>query len=247
MRYHPDRNPNDPESYKKFHQILEAYEILTGQQKPKGRPKRTPKPAKSPEDVMRERMKKARERKKQQEEQDEREQFLFFKKITTGQPFLIFRFFAIMNAMIALGFTVDYFSPSINYSGKVTDYKTGSLGFYKVDIGQLMLEVPTPIFREMSPGGIVHVSYTPIFNIPTSLEIVEGYSEKKIMVHSISVNSLLLTLYLFFPLTQLVFLFPVFQWYYKRPTIYYTMAHYGGIYILPGIFLLSFLISFRIY
>lgn len=34
-KYHPDLNPDNPESEEKFKEIVEAYEILTGKQKPK--------------------------------------------------------------------------------------------------------------------------------------------------------------------------------------------------------------------
>jgi molecular chaperone DnaJ len=34
-QYHPDLNPDDPEAEEKFKKIVEAYEILTGKQKPK--------------------------------------------------------------------------------------------------------------------------------------------------------------------------------------------------------------------
>jgi molecular chaperone DnaJ len=34
-KYHPDLNPDNPESEEKFKEVVEAYEILTGKQKPK--------------------------------------------------------------------------------------------------------------------------------------------------------------------------------------------------------------------
>lgn len=251
MRYHPDKDPS-PESKAKFQIIVEAYEILTEQRPVPGQKKiRRPQPQnQTKEEIIKERMKKAREQYQKNKEREEYEQILFFKKLTSGRPFFIFRIFCILNALIALGFTIDYFAPVYDYTGKVKSFKESNLGFYVVDIGDVSVEVTAEIAAVIPAGGMIHVKYTPIYGTPVFMEIINGVTinEKQYyMNNEVNLGSLHRTLHLLFPLTQLLFLYPMYHWFRRKRTIYYTMAHYGAIYFLPLFFLLSLLLRYRVF
>lgn len=253
LRYHPDVD-DTPQANQKFLQVLEAYEIITDQRPLPGKRKTSSTthqhPRKTQEEVFKERMQRAREQYEKKKKKEAYEQYMYFRKITTGRTFFVFRLFCVFNALIALGFTIDYFAPNYEYTGKVESFHESNLGFYVYDIGDINIEVTAEAAQVIPSDAIINVRYTPVFGIPTHLETVNGIvinDKEYISRRKIGTRSLQQTMYYLFPLTQVIFLFPLYHWFRKRQTIYYTIAHYASIYFLPLFFLLSMLLRYRVF
>lgn len=250
MRYHPDKS-NKVEDHKRFYIILEAYEIITNQ-RPLPRTKiyknSPPKPKqKTREEIIRERMEQARARKKRREEKEAYEQEKYFKKLTTGKSYLLFRVFCIINACIALCLLIDKLAPTHQVTGKITQKEYTGMGFVKVTFDSHKISISESVLISMGIANYIEVNYTPIFRSPVDIHPIRGYNGGVFIYDDVEVNTFLTTLINFFPLTQILFLFPLYQWYYKKQSIVYTIAHHTALYFLPTLFILSMIFRFTVY
>ncbi len=116
MQYHPDKNKT-PGAEKRFIEIKEAYEIITGkklapQSKLQSRPSRSTSTSQNKSDATKEQ--RAKEGKQRYEEQKMREFIeneLYFRKLTQGFRWKIMKVSAVVGIVLALTFTLDLLLP----------------------------------------------------------------------------------------------------------------------------------------
>jgi curved DNA-binding protein CbpA len=110
LKYHPDKN-DSPNAHQQFIKVTEAYEVLTGQGKPK-RTKQNPTTVhqKTKEEILASKVKRAKERwKKQQEEEFEKDR-TYYEKVTSGWGWRLFQAMAIYSAIWSTLLSIDYFT-----------------------------------------------------------------------------------------------------------------------------------------
>ena len=110
LKFHPDKN-DSPNAHQQFIKITEAYEVLTGQRNPK-RTKQNSGPVhqKTKEEILAEKVKRAKERWKKQQEEEYAKDKLYFDKVTSGWSWRIFQVLAIYSAIWSTLLAVDYFT-----------------------------------------------------------------------------------------------------------------------------------------
>lgn len=105
LKYHPDRN-KDPLAHFKFIEVTEAYEILTGQGKSSDGASRV----RTPEEILAEKMERARARYQKYKAEEKRKDRLYYKKVATGWKWNLFKCCAIYTSIFTILLAIDYFA-----------------------------------------------------------------------------------------------------------------------------------------
>ena len=132
MQYHPDKNPS-PTAERKFIEIKEAYEILTGKKSaPSQRtaPKRqTRSTSPNKEENRAEQEQRAKEAQKRYEEQKLREYLeneLYFRKLTSGWRWKLMKKSAIVGFILAFSISIDLLLPHHYTDDVVTGFNSNA-------------------------------------------------------------------------------------------------------------------------
>lgn len=130
LKYHPDIN-DSPDAHFHFIQITEAYEIVTGQRKIKSKAGSTFRP-KTKEEILAEKMERARARWKQQQEEEERKDNEYYKRIAFGWKWKTFVGAAIYTAIFSILLSCDFYlngaQESISHHEIIGDHLSKTIG-----------------------------------------------------------------------------------------------------------------------
>lgn len=244
LRYHPDKNPNDPKAVDRFLMISEAYERLTGKISPRQR-KYTQKPdprqeQKRKEDILRERMKRARERYEKQKKKEEYENLLYFKKLTSGWRKVLF--YSIFGVAFIMNFalTYDYFVDGVvkeDFISDVTFENTLNFSrkefFYKIHFQEEDFYVSSEMYSLIYNSPQIKVVYTPIFNDIKRIEVQsDGAQFQQPPIYGV--------IY-FFPLAQIVLMVPILAFFLMKPTPVFGFLYFVSLYVVPLVIAAMFL------
>lgn len=237
LKFHPDRNPNDPKAAKKFLIISEAYGRLTGRDSQR-KFKNTSKPStpeeerRKKEEILRERMRQAKERWEAQKKKEEYDNLLYFKKLTSGWRKVTFMIILILSVILNIALTYDYFAEGPtekDFVHDVTFSNTFNIGrkdfFYKIHFQDDEFFVNADMYAYIYKSPQIIVEYTPIFNDVKHISVID----KNEMVTQTPVYSVIY----FFPLAQIVFLIPVVAFFNMKPTPLFGFLYFVSLYFVP--------------
>ena len=245
MKYHPDRN-NDPNAHELFMRVTEAYEIVLN---PSFIPKNIPRSQKTDDDKKKEReerMKKARERFKQQEEQEKAENIRFYNSITNGARWKRFRLLSIVGAILAFILILDLILPhhrtedqlesySINVARSPDGGMVGAIYTQKDNI-HFVKNLDYELFGntryiEIESSWILH---SPIY-LMAKQKTKHKYYRLSFTVYGATI------------LLVILFLIPLFTYWYKRMNILFTILFYISYYGITGLSILFLILGNRMY
>lgn len=142
LRLHPDVNP-DPLAHEAFIRLSKAVEILLNPNyREESNPSRTSrKSGKESEEERLERMRVAKMRFEQQKMRQEKDNNLYFKSLTTGMRWSIYKTIMRLSLVLALALSTEYFLP-LHYENDVLIGSSKSLnnGIIKSNITRIELE-----------------------------------------------------------------------------------------------------------
>ena len=232
MQYHPDKNPTVAAA-RKFIDITEAYEILTGKRAATTSPVRKSRSTfkKSQEDVSNEeRMKEAKQRYYEQVAKEHIENEKYYANLTRGPKWMTMRVSAIVGVICAFLLLIDLFLPNHYEEDVVTHYALNA-GFggnneqltaikTKKDASYWVSKVNYNLYGR-HPRIVVQRTW--IFHEPVHI-IARG----KLRDHFFNAHY---TIYSNQLVVSLVFLIPLFTLFYKRRnvsfTVLYHLSYYG--------------------
>ncbi len=107
LKYHPDRNSR-PEAHQRFVEVIEAYEVLTGQRKARIFTSR----ARTKEDIIKEKVQAAKERWERQQAEEIIKDEIYYKNVAFGWKWTFFRVAASYSLLFTVLLCVDVFTIS---------------------------------------------------------------------------------------------------------------------------------------
>lgn len=234
MRYHPDKNQSSG-AHAKFIAITEAYEILIGKKPaPQSRISRSARAATSPNNPQTssdrkakthaERVREARERQEDQKRREEEENQQYFQQLTTGLRWRILKISAIVALICAVSMTLDRFLPHHFEAVELSSAARNEALGMKREVLDLVKTTGDETYwiadgdydlYARSPFVLVESSW--IFHEPIRL-VAEG----KLYNSFYAVHFSFFSGYPFF---FLFLLLPAVSYYYKRPTIGFTIMY----------------------
>ncbi|MES2589151.1 MAG: DnaJ domain-containing protein [Bacteroidota bacterium] len=235
MQYHPDKN-SDPKAHQIFIDLAEAYEILIGDKFNKEQnvvKKRN-------EKTFEERKKEAEHRFKKQQIREEKEQNAYFKKLTSGLKWSIFKKIAYVSLFFSIILFIEPLLPKhleshtiLEFSPKYSGILNGDVICFKTD-KNLQLFIKNPDARLYSTNPEILIERSWFFHNPTKV-----WSKTAFINDSYEVDFSVLSL---FPTIPILLLFPVFTIYFKRKSVKFTLAYFVSFYFI-GIFLIYFVFT----
>lgn len=228
MQYHPDKNP-DPKAHSLFVDLTEAYHILLNDNyKPVQAQATVTRREKSEADRIRE----AQDRLKNQQFREQYEQDRFFRKLTTGKSWRIFRIFSIVSATLALLLLIDPFLPSHFEEHVVQSYSSIYNGIDHSDIRYIHTEknlnmfIENPHAQMLTSDPHISVERSWLFRNPTQVWYRNLFFKQKYAVDFSAVN--------LYPAVPILFLIPAFTVFYRRKSYSFSIVYYFSKYIVSA-------------
>ena len=243
LKYHPDRN-DSPEAHQKFIEVIEAYEVLSGQRKAKIIS--TPPKRKTKEEIIAEKVKAAKERWEKQQADEHFKDAVYYKKVAFGWKWTLFKIASFYTLLFTILLCIDTFS--------ISEYKTirPEGVFYNPINHSIFVE------KERERFGITnhdfwHPPYSPIrgnyswlFHDLRSVSIiVDPYDEWQDLKHSAKMKKYATfetyelesftssdSIYSVFPFVHIVLLAPILLVVFKRPTLRFNIWRLVSIWII---------------
>ncbi|PWL24680.1 MAG: hypothetical protein DCO96_12815 [Fluviicola sp. XM-24bin1] len=231
MQYHPDKNPS-PDAQRRFIEIKEAYEILTGKKSaptPRIAHKRPSRSTTAPNanETKAEQEKRAKEAQRRYEEQKLREYLeneLYFRKLTHGWRWKLMKTSAVLGIIMALLLSLDLLLPHHYQDDMITGFNSNSaygIGGKRVSLietennGKFWIEHFNSSLYYGNHEIIIESSW--IFHNPMR---IQNFSKTATFGYPINFNVYRLS-FILIPLLLL----PAFTVYYKRRKISFTVLY----------------------
>lgn len=243
MQYHPDKNPS-PDAQRRFIEIKDAYEVLTGkkaapvQRLTKRKSSRSSSPSQSNSDA--EQARRAKEAQMRYEEQKLREYLeneLYFRKLTSGWRWKLMKSSAILGIIVAFAMSIDLLLPHHYSDDMITAFNSNSafgIGGKRVsliqteDSGKFWIERFNSQLYYGNHEILVESSW--IFHNPIRIQ-----KQDKTATYGYPINFNIFRLsFIIIPLLLL----PAFVLYYKRRKISFTVLYQFCMYGVNGLMLI---------
>lgn len=218
MQFHPDKNP-DPKAHQLFIQLTEAYEFLL-EDKPYQKQKI------KEEKSFEQRKKEAEFRYRQHQEKQRREQDRYFKNLTSGWKWNLFKSGAILGLLLAIILLIEPFLPRIfeahqivarseNYNGLLKD----QVVCIKTD-RDLKLFVKNPYYSMFDTEPNIKIERSLIFHNPVKVWYQTIHYRESFDVDFSAIN--------LYPFIPILFSIPFMVYRYKRKSYWFTFGLYGS-------------------
>lgn len=257
MQYHPDRNP-DPKASVRFIQLTEAYEILMDQRpipssasfsnygQPRTTSHRSTTGKSQAQKSFEERVRMAKERTRQQQIRNEQRKIQFFKSLTSGIRWRIFKLTVVMSTVLAVALLFDQFLPRHVESHVASHYTESYSGLENEQITHLYLKSGMSFYVEKPRGEALYISsdiqVERSFLLHNPVRIWVHYFED---IRPLNVDFSVINL---FPLFPLLFLLPLLTYANrKKQTLAFYLSYNISQYVIGGFMLYVLVSQYRIF
>ncbi len=236
--FHPDRNSSE-NAAKEFIRLAEAYEILMDDTWGVRSKSEAP-PGKTAEEVMADRMKRAKERYYQAKAREREEEMAYYHSLISGRKGRLFKWFGIACAIFSVIWFIDvFFLPEQQTEYQIASYENTRQFVY------LDLDGEEYVFRlgDMVPlldDSSIKVFRSNLFN-DLKYVYVNTYSGQ-----AVKVIPRMAFIY-FFPFINLLLLLPLLVFVLRKPTPVFTLLYMISKYGVSLIFILALFSRFRIF
>jgi hypothetical protein len=233
LRFHPDRNPS-PEAHEHFilisnaaDQLLKAKDTATTQTRKKSQ-------AVNPEKKRAEqeqRIRVAKERFEQQRRSDELEQERYFRSLTTGKKWQLYKLIALLSFSLSIALLLDLMLPHHQEKDKMVAFYPKAIGGIKYDyVYEIVFSKNNTLFAQrffenwkLSESPVIieksRLFHTPIsFHEMNSSPSIQAYFDFNLAAFGL-------------PL-MILFLVPLIPYFFQRKTVYFTFLYHFSFWII---------------
>ncbi len=240
MEYHPDKNPT-PEAEKKFIEITEAYEILTGKTKLSTGQFQ---PVKTKEEEFEERVEEAKKRYAEQQYRNYLDNELYYRRLTSGVRWKVFKWIMAAGIVMNLLFLGDLTLPRHYEPETVVKYKINAangtdgnnISLIELSSGRRFWinDINYKIYAAQ-PDVLIETSW--FFHNP--INIVSTYGME---IQRFSVDFHYYRLQWIF---IIIFFLPLYTYWYKRKNMTFTLIYHLSYYFTSAVMIYYLLTSER--
>ncbi len=233
LRFHPDRNPS-PEAHEHFilisnaaDQLLKAKDTATTQTRKKSRPTNPEKKRAEQE----QRIRVAKERFEQQRRSDELEQERYFRSLTTGKKWQLYKLIALLSVTLSIVLLLDLMLPHHQEKDKMVAFYPKAIGGIKYDyVYEITFSKNNTLFAQrffenwkLSESPVIieksRLFYTPVsFHEMNSSPSIQAYFDFNLAAFGL-------------PL-MILFLVPLIPYFFQRKTVYFTFLYHVSFWII---------------
>jgi len=233
LRFHPDRNPS-PEAHEHFilisnaaDQLLKAKDTATTQTRKKSRPTNPEKKRAEQE----QRIRVAKERFEQQRRSDELEQERYFRSLTTGKKWQLYKLIALLNFALSIALLLDLMLPHHQEKDKMVAFYPKAIGGIKYDyVYEIAFSKNNTLFAQrffenwkLSESPVIieksRLFHTPVsFHEMNSSPSIQAYFDFNLAAFGL-------------PL-MILFLVPLIPYFFQRKTVYFTFLYHVSFWII---------------
>lgn len=233
LRYHPDRNPS-PEAHEHFilisnaaDQLLKAKDTATTQTRKKSRPTNPEKKRAEQE----QRIRVAKERFEQQRRSDELEQERYFRSLTTGKKWQLYKLIALLCFALSIVLLLDLMLPHHQEKDKMVAFYPKAIGGIKYDyVYEITFSKNNTLFAQrffenwkLSESPVIieksRLFHTPVsFHEMNSSPTIQAYFDFNLAAFGL-------------PL-MILFLVPLIPYFFQRKTVYFTFLYHVSFWII---------------
>lgn len=237
FQFHPDRNPS-ASAQTQFIAITEAYEIVSGirlASKSKNQSS-----AESAGPTREERVAAAKERYKKAKQKEMADAAAFYFGLIKGFKWKFIYVFGVVCLCLSALLIIDFFlieSKGILFVENMF-YNGVDLAYININNSNYYFTYLNVI--EIKQYPVVEVNESIIFNDLVSLDILDSNGYVKSIEPEFTIRGV-------FPLVPIVLCIPILTYYYKRPTILFTVLYMISLYFIPLVFGFVLLSNWRIF
>jgi curved DNA-binding protein CbpA len=233
LRFHPDRNPS-PEAHEHFilisnaaDQLLKAKDTATTQTRKKSRPTNQEKKRAEQE----QRIRVAKERFEQQRRSDELEQERYFRSLTTGKKWQLYKLIALLSFSLSIALLLDLMLPHHQEKDKMVAFYPKAIGGIKYDyVYEIAFSKNNTLFAQrffenwkLSESPVIieksRLFHTPVsFHEMNSSPSIQAYFDFNLAAFGL-------------PL-MILFLVPLIPYFFQRKTVYFTFLYHVSFWII---------------
>jgi hypothetical protein len=233
LRFHPDRNPS-PEAHEHFilisnavDQLLKAKDTATTQTRKKSRPTNPEKKRAEQE----QRIRVAKERFEQQRRSDELEQERYFRSLTTGKKWQLYKLIALLSFTLSIVLLLDLMLPHHQEKDKMVAFYPKAIGGIKYDyVYEIAFSKNNTLFAQrffenwkLSESPVIieksRLFHTPVsFHEMNSSPSIQAYFDFNLAAFGL-------------PL-MILFLVPLIPYFFQRKTVYFTFLYHVSFWII---------------
>lgn len=233
LRFHPDRNPS-PEAHEHFilisnavDQLLKAKDTATTQTRKKSRPTNPEKKRAEQE----QRIRVAKERFEQQRRSDELEQERYFRSLTTGKKWQLYKLIALLSFTLSIVLLLDLMLPHHQEKDKMVAFYPKAIGGIKYDyVYEIAFSKNNTLFAQrffenwkLSESPVIieksRLFHTPVsFHEMNSSPSIQAYFDFNLAAFGL-------------PL-MILFLVPLIPYFFQRKTVYFTFLYHVSFWLI---------------
>ena len=243
LKYHPDKN-DSPQAHQKFVEVIEAYEVLTGQRKARifNRPR-----VKTKEEIIAEKVAAAKERWERQQVEEKIKDRLYYHRVAFGWKWTVFKIAAAYSLIFLILLCIDVFATGDHRTIPREKIFENGIAHYIVDERtNERFYISNRDFWGESSHSPICANYSYLFQDQKSVSIIVNREDRWYgLDHSARMRRLADfeefeletftssdSMYWAFPFVHIVLLAPTLLVLFKRPTLRFNIWRLVSIWII---------------